>query len=689
MKKYLIICTLIFLMFFTGVGLNLSQNHDRLLTSQIVDGKSIKYNSYVQDDKIFVTTYEGTEETFVTGINIGLGKPGYYPGDISISKQEYLKWFFQITEMKVNIIRVYTLQSPDFYEALLEFNRYAKDPLYLIQGAYVNEALIEKERDMWNKYIYKDFSTETKNVIDAVHGNADIKAVKGHASGVYNKDVSAYVISYLLGIEFDGETVTKTNTDNTDKASFKGKYLYTKSGAKPFEAMLASIGDFAIEYETEKYSSQKMIAFSNWPTADPLEHPNEPEEMNVMDGFDVEQIGSTDQFVPGMYASYHVYPYYPDFLNYEDQMQFIDESKMTAAQYKDLEDSNPYRQYLARLNQHHKGPVVITEFGVPTSRGVTHEDLSRGFNQGGISEEKQGEMTISMLEDIEKAGLNGGVIFAWQDEWFKRTWNTMEQNTNDGRIRWHDVQTSEQNFGLLSYDPLKRDYAEKPLLEKKEFQLYTTYDEEYLWIKIVKDGLDVNKEKLQLLIDTKNDRKAEFVLQLDGKNNTRIQVRSDYDPFAFLFSRQINLASDQEYRNIHLRLRNRIYLPQDDLIVEPSYYETGKLVYGEEQGDFYQTGNTIEIKIPWLLLNVSDPSMKMVLGDFNRMSTEFVAGSELPSVKTSGISLGLKLNESEKDEDVQLVEFSWDAWEEPKYEERLKDSYYYIKEKLTEKRNEE
>src|SRR5665648_882049 len=257
-KKYLIVCTLIFVLFFTGIGLKISQNHESLLQSKIVDAKIIKYNSYVQEDKIIVSTYKGEKETFITGVNIGLGKPGYYPGDIGITKQEYLRWFLQITDMNVNFIRIYTLQIPDFYEALFEFNRYAKVPLYLIQGAYVNEALVEKEKDMWNKNVYSDFNNEIKNVIDAVHGNVTIKAVKGHASGIYNKDVSAYVISYLLGIEFDGDTVTNTNAKNPDKISFQGKYLFAKVGSKPFEAMLASIGDFAVGYETDNYRCQKM-----------------------------------------------------------------------------------------------------------------------------------------------------------------------------------------------------------------------------------------------------------------------------------------------------------------------------------------------------------------------------------------------------------------------------------------------
>ena len=152
-KKYLIICTLVFILFFTGIGLKLSQNHESLLQSQIVDGKNIEYNSYVQGEKIIVNTYKGEKETVITGVNIGLGKPGYYPGDIGINKQEYLRWFLEISEMNVNFIRVYTLQSPDFYGALFEFNKYANVPIYLIQGAYVNEALVQKEKDINRKSV--------------------------------------------------------------------------------------------------------------------------------------------------------------------------------------------------------------------------------------------------------------------------------------------------------------------------------------------------------------------------------------------------------------------------------------------------------------------------------------------------------------------------------------------------------
>ena len=47
----------------------------------------------------------------------------------------------------------------------------------------------------------------------------------------------------------------------------------------------------------------------------------------------------------------------------------------------------------------------------------------------------------------------GGIVFAWQDEWFKRTWNNELFNDHERRPYWSDVQTCEQMFGFLCFDP--------------------------------------------------------------------------------------------------------------------------------------------------------------------------------------------------------------------------------------------
>ncbi|MGL4483607.1 MAG: hypothetical protein ACRCUS_01540, partial [Anaerovoracaceae bacterium] len=545
--------------------------------------------------------------------------------------------------------------------------------------------------------------------------------------------------------------------------SYKGKYLYTVEGSKPFEAMLAEVGEYAIEYENDKYSVQVIIGFCNWPTSDPLSHRNEPEGKNNMQGFDVEKIKSTTSFLPGMVASYHVYPYYPEFLNFEDQMRYINKGELTEAEYEELKNSSPYRQYLVRLQQHHTIPIVISEYGVPTSRGNTHDDLSRGFDQGGLSEKQQGEMLLEMEKDIIKAKMNGAIVFAWQDEWFKRTWNTMEMNTAEGRARWHDKQTSEQNFGLIAFEPVIPKDTKEPFeilkskdLKSKETKIFVSSNADGIMVKILKKDLNISNDKFQIAFDiTPNSgivkdeingktytAPVDFILDIDGKNKSRLYVDKYYDVFQHLMGPQFyakdfadweekmsaakdelnkakptdkaaaidqlrkvavpkylpekeskNTTEDDRWGKIFLRLRNTIYLPETKETIKPSYYETGILQYGEIRSekidfsnlnDFCQYGNVLAIKIPWGLLNISDPSQKKILSDFNNPEdfNPYINGGEIPSEKVKNIKIGFSLiNKNEKNTNqskVKMNKYSWKNWETVEYKEREKASYYIL-----------
>lgn len=110
--------------------------------------------------------------------------------------------------------------------------------------------------------------------------------------------------------------------------------------------------------------------------------------------------------ISGQFASYHVYPYYPDYLNWtedwsglglEDHEIFRDEDSRM----------NTYRAYLTGLVAHHTMPVVISEFGVSTGRGMAHRDLNTGRNQGNMTEQEQGMALATCYEDIKAAGWCG------------------------------------------------------------------------------------------------------------------------------------------------------------------------------------------------------------------------------------------------------------------------------------------
>jgi len=71
------------------------------------------------------------------------------------------------------------------------------------------------------------------------------------------------------------------------------------------------------------------IAFANWPTTDPLRHPNEPNPHEDLVGVDANHVLPTASWPGGTFASYHVYPYYPDFLQYQPSLQHSASSTAT------------------------------------------------------------------------------------------------------------------------------------------------------------------------------------------------------------------------------------------------------------------------------------------------------------------------------------------------------------------------
>ena len=157
---------------------------------------------------------------------------------------------------------------------------------------------------------------------------------------------------------------------------------------------------------------------------------------------------------------------------------------------------NTYYAYLKILNEYHTIPVVISEYGVSTGRGMAQRDVNTGRNQGNMTEEEQGQAIIECYEDIMAAGSAGSCVFTWQDEWFKRTWNTMHAVDMDNTPYWSDYQTNEQYFGLLAFDPgeeksvsyvdgdLSEWTKEDIILERDTGFLAMKYDEKFLYFYV-------------------------------------------------------------------------------------------------------------------------------------------------------------------------------------------------------------
>ncbi len=652
--------------------------------------KDIAY-SFRTQEKTFQICGKDGKWTDITpiGVNIGAGRPGAFPGEFAITKNDYMRWFKQISEMHANVIRVYTILMPEFYEALAAYNASAKQPLYFMQGVYNNEEDISNLCDAYakNGKIARDWVEMCQTIVDVVHGNAEIKPEAGNASGTYTADVSQYLCGWILGIEWQADFVIHTNKNNADKKSFEGNYLYTED-ASPFEVFLASGLDACISYETENYSRQHPTAFANWVTTDPLDHPGEPNpEMEDAVPVDAEHIKAKPEFKAGLFASYHVYPYYPEMMRYAPEL--LAENP-----------PNPYRHYLTDLNAYHTMPVIVSEFGVPASRGITHYAHDAGFNQGGLNEEEQGNAIVSMLSDIVDSGCAGACVFIWQDEWFKRTWNTMDYTDAEVGPYWCDVQTSDQFFGLLSFDPGEKPVCivdgdaaewggEQPLAVSEGTELYVKNDEAYIYLMIrgkndnVRIAIDTIKEQ-----GNEEYNGADFALDLKGPEESRLMVHPYYDVNYWLYTTGLHASSkilkvqkgyaepdNHTFAPINLML-NRPVLLSDGTLVETEQVETGKLHHGnadpespqfDSRADFCIKGDVTEIRIPWLLLNISKPNVKMCIADL-------YAHDEITYQAISDITFMI---------DGAAGSYSWKEWSQPTYRERLKKSYYILQDYLS------
>lgn len=713
MKKFIVGCILLFILYFIWdyvyyqTGFYIDFNPDAPIETFVK----------TKEKEILLNQGDGYKPFEIKGVDMGVGIPGHFATEFAVDKETYLRWFSYIKEMGANTIRVYTLLHPAFYEAVYEFNQDRADPLYIIHGLWVNDHVLYSHVDAYDESFLGRMLEDSRTLVDMLHGKRKLQLGEGLGSGSYTKDISPWVLGYILGVEWEDVTVAYTDEMQEDKNSYQGNYMKTAWNATPFEAMLAQVGDKLIQYETKRYKQQRLVAFSNWPTTDPLDYPfNVTRIFRKITKVDVEHIETTASFQSGTFASYHIYPYYPDFLRYmPDTSTYVDKTGKV----------NTYYAYLKMINEHHSIPVIISEYGVPTSRGMAQGDLYTGRNQGRMSERDQGKALKECYEDIMAAGCAGSIIFTWQDEWFKRTWNTMHYIDLLRTPYWSDYQTNEQYFGLLSFDPgweesvcyvdgdLSEWSGEDVVISDGGSSVSMKYDEKFVYFLLYKKGFQEG-QKLYIPLDItpktgsnycqnediKFERDADFLVTIDGKKRSRILVQERYDPLRPIFYASTHGGDpyyhipdkhSPEFVKINLILRHA----DDDGgldITTPrklaEVYETGLLTYGNASpkaknfnslADFCFHGEYVELKLPWQILNFSNPSDMTVHDDYYEHY-----GIENMEIDRLYVGIG---SEEDAHERIMMNPLKLKGWgKRVTYHERLKDSYFDVKEMWTGKK---
>lgn len=596
--------------------------------------------------------------TFLPGVNLGSTTPLHQPGEVdTITRRDFRRWIETMGEMRIPVVRIYTLLPPAFYKELHRYNTQHPDtPLYLVQGVYLpTEEYLEPDQTLYDAPTDEAFTRELADVSAAVHGDLNRPRTPGRASGRYTQDMSRWLVAWIIGLEWDGDATLRTDRAEADAPGHDGRYFNSTPDASATERWLAKHMDALATLEAKRGVSTP-IAFVNWPTTDPLEHPTEPLEREDLVGIDANHVLPTKAWPGGTFASFHVYPYYPDFQRYEPGLE--------KTQWRGKPDR--YAGYLTLLRDHFAGtmPLLITEFGVPSSLGSAHHG-PRGRDQGGHSERTAMAIDADLMRLIAHLKLGGAFVFAWSDEWFKRTWNTLEHQTPTRLQLWHDPLTNEQWFGMIATDSHPLPDASTELTPRRG-----PIKKVHVWADASWVHLDVtfrSKAPARFGVDADvipGPDKADYRLRVDGDSAT-MQVRRALDPMRLDIGEPSYRPDVDDAWHTYALITNRKYL-KPGVSSGAEYQYVGRLIRGNwnpksknynSLATWSRQGDRIQARLPWSMLGMADPSSRTALGE----------GKPAEFVRVPGIGFTMTAGQT-----TLPVRFTWDRWNYTTYTERPK-----------------
>ncbi len=623
------------------------------------------------------------EPFFLKGMNMGVAVPGKFPGELDVTREQYGRWFQMIKDAGFNSIRLYTLHYPHFYEVLDSFNlANPNNPLFFFQGVWLEEELEGYNEDLY--FLTDFFLNEIEENVDCVHGNRYIEPRLGKAWGHYTVDVSRWNMGYIIGREVHPGEVLYTNYLHHEDTSFQGSHFAIED-VEPTEAWVTAKLDHLVDYEYSNYGTQRPVSFSSWPTQDPLDHPEEWNPWENMTSIDLSTIIFVDA-PAGYFASYHAYPYYPDYINYDPNY----------VPFYDNYGPNSYLGYLTYMKEYyHRFPLIIAEYGVPSSWGIAHYSTS-GMHHGGFDDYEQGENNIRLLKTIEAAGCGGGIQFAWMDEWFKRTWVTDHIDyLMDRRVLWHNITAAEQNFGLISFQrPLEMQPWEEFGDDAHIQRIEAAADYDFLHLRLDLKQMLSNPDEMWISLDTyyadlgesilpSGDtvaNRAEFALHLTNYS-AKLYVTQAYDLYGIFHGIS---EPEQLYRSVVsdgapweiVRWKVNEF-DQDVQFIGNLKVNFGFLPQSSRDAVTIFTDH-IHIRIPWSLIHFVDPSEYVVFHNYR----------DVPGWQDT-ISDGISVSVFYKDEEFTPQErFLWEPWNTAlDVEEVIKGSYWVMKDRLHEFNN--
>ncbi|MDE6659320.1 MAG: hypothetical protein K2K01_04325, partial [Eubacterium sp.] len=547
------------------------------------------------------------------------GKEGY--------SRDYAFYETLVEEMikaGANCVYAKDILPPEFYRAVYSNNMDSESSdIYIIQAVAEPKDATESA---WKSKI--------ESAVNALHGNGTIQLDGAEDSISYFIDISDYVAALVLD-----------NAAGVEDYTYSGKYA-AGDKAQGFSAYLY---DTVQKFSMEKY--EKLI---------PVGITSNAAEIIKADANSKVGIGSvvTDKTCIDNYSF--------------DVVSFNDVEKYISSNQKKLKSVNDKYSYVFdALSKKVNQKLMISGIGYSSANGM--------YGAETLTEKMQGQKTVAVLKSADSAGVLCAVAADLNDDWSAVS-DKMYPFTAPlkNNYLWQNVADPAQTTGFVALDAVEPEDVGINLTDDDRVQMMSLSSNEsylYLTVQLLED-INYAEEQLFIGLDTyqRNDGEyyysdkytptslsgMEFVIRFDNKQNAGLYVVPSYN------------RSKKSYKT------KESYKGKYDLVSKLSY---GGFSSGDSQ--FYQTGTTLHIRLPWSWLNVADPSNRIVLNQSGSIS------GQCKTVTTNGIITSVLIAEKltkdqlylfpEKKSDPAYKTFEWNAWENVSYSFREKDSFVQLK----------
>ena len=543
----------------------------------------------VNGDTLQVLVDEEWQDFDIKGFNIN----GEAPGDEQYTYTRDYSYYAQLLQslgnMGGNCVRTYDLLPPEFYRALSEYNKSADSPIYLMQGI-LTPPVIDPAASFENIAAIKQNIAAT---IRAVHGEGTVQGNGTREEMSYSYNVSPYLIAYLIDPRFDTQSTDAILNGVHGSDHYAGNYI--SASANGVEALAAELCDYALDFMQSTYGCMQPVsvcADAQRLTGASWIEPNQKT-------YNLSNL-TTSEAANGLYFTSYS-------LDSDDTALLNNEAHFSQA-YADTTGAFAWGGYIAEVKSLCSGPILIDRAGLPTSSNMFEQEST----VNGLSEREQGEGLVRMLTAANNQKYMGMLIADLNDNWSASSEEAQKYTlpaSNNGL--WQNPTDRAENTGVVAVESVLPSEVAMQLNDNSENslmkQMQISYNESYLYLTVLLSAdIDYDLNEMIIGIDSyqRNDGEyfydanyyansqsgMEYIIKFESKTSAALYVTKSYN------------------RNTGGYTSKESYTADYDLVSVLNYGN-----FTESNTHFYQAGVTVRLRIPWAMLNFTDPANALVI----------------------------------------------------------------------------